>query len=343
MNNQLIEKIVEGSGETCPELAFANALLDKNVAKALSKSFVKILNLSKDSSNVNNNLRHTILENIRKLCTVQPEGHLPADESVTEALSELYTNHIASTSLESADKDLDAFIMRRFKSLQIEPQHQSNVNPEIIQALLNLNENGVYLELLSKDIVHMNQDKGNVINLLKSIWDYDGMDVAYDDVSIKMKPEIEKLLLQTCHGILDNSTTNVENILNSKDEIVQLIKRCAVSAECFQICCGIFNFLFIMTNFDLVLQDFIQSFVKQVKSLCPKLTYSILYPVHINYVVVLLDIDINSLPEPVRCGYTTPTLKHLQNVRDNSEYDFIMLLSHFPQWFDIYFHTPMEK
>ncbi|CAG9794764.1 unnamed protein product [Diatraea saccharalis] len=343
MNNQLIEKIIESSGVGCPQLTFANPLLDRKVAKALSKSFVKILDLAKENCNINNNLRISILENIRKLCTTESEGHLPVDESLTEMLTGLYIDRLASTAVESTDKDLDAFLIRNFKSLQIDPRHETNINPEIVKALLNLNENGVYLEVLSKDIVHLNTNQSSVINILKTLWETDNVNGMYDDISIKMKPEIEKLLLQTCHNILLNRNIDIGNLLNSNDYLTQLIKRSAVSSECFQICCGVLNFLFVMTNFDSTLQLFIKAFVNLVKVQCPKITFSVLYPVHINYIVVLLDIDINELPEPLRCDYITPTIKYLQNVRDNSEYDFIMLLSHFPQWFDIYFQNTESK
>lgn len=348
MNNQMIEKIIQSNGEMCPQLLYKNPIIDKEVAKAMSKSFVKILNISKDNSNINNNLRLSILENIRKLCTVEPEGHLSVDESVTEALSGLFIDQLQSTSAESntmasADKDLDAFLIRRFKSLNIESQYQPSINPEIIQALINLNEIGVYLEVLSQHIVHLNTEKDNTLNLMKALWSCDEVDKIFDnfdDVAIKMKPEIEKLLLGICHSILSDPNINIENLFNNS-YLTQLLTRSSSSAECYQICCSILNYLFIMTNFDSKLQTFIQSFANQVKARCPKITYSVLYPVHINYVVVLLDIEINELPEPFKGSYVTPTLKHLQNVRDNNENDFIMLLSHFPQWFDVYFQNQM--
>lgn len=342
MNNKLIEKVIQTNIGVCPDLFYKNPVLDRQVAKALAKSFVKILRLSEQNSTVHNNLRISILENIRRICVIEPTAHIPVDENLTAALSELYINQTQFLSKNSTDRDLDAFLMKKYKTINVSSQFESTVNPEIVQALLNLNENGVYLEILAKDIVHWDTNKGNFLNIIKDLWKTDEVDKCvenmYDDLAIKMKPEIEKILLNVCHDILQNENVDLDDIF-SNSNLEPLIKRCSVSSECFQICTGALNFIFIVTNYDFRLQTFIPAFINKVKMYCQKVTFSVLYPLHVNHIVVMLDIRINVLPEQLRISYITPTLKYMKELREKSEHDFIMLLSHFPQWFDIYFQN----
>lgn len=345
MNNKLIEKVIQTNLGVCPELFYKNPVLDRNVAKALAKSFVKILTLSEQNSTVHNNLRISILENIRKMCVVEPEDHMSVDENLAEALSEVYIKQAQFASKNTTEKELDAFLIKRFKAMNIHTQYESTVNPEIVQALLNLNENGVYLEIMAKDIVHWDANKGNFLTIIKDLWKNETVDHCvenmYDDLSIKMKPEIEKIILNVCYNILQCQSVDLDRIF-SDPPLLQLIKRCAVSSECFQVVTGAMNFIFIMTNYDSRLQTFIPAFINKVKMHCPKITISILYPIHVNHIVVMLDFKINVLPAPLRDNYASPTIKHMRELREKSEHDFIMLLSHFPQWFDIYFQDKKD-
>lgn len=338
----MIEKIIQSNLGVCPELFYKNPILDKDVARALAKSFVKILHLSQQNSNIHNNLRLSILETIRKMCLVEPKGHLSTDETLTEALSDVYAEQMQVDAADSTDKELDAFFVRRFKNMNINSQHESTVNPEIVQALRNLNENGVYLEIMAKDIVHWDANKGNYLAIIKDLWKTEAVNKCvenmYDDLAIKLKPEIEKIVLDTCHNILVNRDIDLDTVF-SDSALIQLVKRSAISPECFQVCTSALNFLFIMTNYDPQMQSFITAFIKKVKLHCPQITFSILYPIHMNHIVVMLDFKINMLPEPLRSHYVAPTLKHMQELRDKSEHDFVMLMSHFPQWFDIYFKS----
>ncbi|CAB3227686.1 unnamed protein product [Arctia plantaginis] len=170
MNNQLIEKIITSNNEPCPEFTFENPLLDKNVAKALSKSFIKILNTTEPNSKVKNNLRLSILEKLRKMCQIEPENHMKIDENVTSMLVEAYEQKDSSTDNDGTGKILDEFLVRNMKDMNINSSHSTSISPEVLQALINLNGNRGNLNTLYKDIIHWDSmDKKNM-HILKDLW-----------------------------------------------------------------------------------------------------------------------------------------------------------------------------
>lgn len=343
MNNQLIEKIITANDLPCPQFTYENPVLDRNVAKALSKSFVKILNLSQANSKVNNNLRLSILENIRKMCQVEPEKHVKIDENFTTLLLEFYQEIIKDSSPtcnESIEKTLDAFLIRNLKDMNISSSQKSPLNPEVVQALINLNQNGMYLDTLLKDVIHWDGTATKNIRILNDLWTCDTINTVshtIEDVSIKLKPEIEKCILEICHSILNEADLDIEGRFISIAALKHLVKMVSNSASCFQICCGILNYLFIITNFDIRIQLFIQIFIRHVKNACSLDSFSVLYHMHLSHIVVLLDINVIDLPSSLENIYVESTNKYLSEIKSKSNNDFIMLLSHFPQWFDIYF------
>lgn len=351
MNKQLIEKVIKSNSEQCPELVFSNPVLDRATATALSKSFVKILHVSNQNSNINNNLRLSILENVRKMCIVEPENHLKVDENIVQLLKEVYHDHIQNKSMkeDSTEKQLDAFLVRRFMESGISSKFESSQNPEILQALINLNGKGVYIQALSNEFIHWNVNNPKFLSVIKDLWNNnliedadtksqnkDILDANFDDISIKMKNEIEKLLLEISHNVLINSDHEIENQFTNP-AVTNIVKKSSISPNSFRMCCGILNFIFIMTNFDLRIQSFITSFVQHVKDVCPQKTISVLYPIHLSSAALLLDFAINNMPPQLKKSYSEYAVKNLNNVHKKSENDLIMMLSHFPQWFDIYF------
>lgn len=352
MNNKLIEKIISCNDENFCEFIYSNPLLDKNVTKSLSKSFVKLLNISKDNNNENNNLRHTVLENIRKVCKIEPEGHVKVNEDVTEILTNFYEQQIGNinnTQTLDVNKQLDAFLIRKWKETNLNTSFKSNVNPEVAQALLNLDEKIDFKSTIVEDIIHWNQHDRKYLKVLKDIWNRNKIDEAncdkdnrrsinlFDDTSIKIKPEIERWLLEIIYNALEDNSFNVDDLILSNNNYSTLIKYCSVSAGCFQMCISILNCVFIKTNLQLSVQKLICSFVTNVKLAC-KVTISILYPTHLSHLVTLLDINLDELPLTIRQNYIQNTKKYLKILHDGSETDLIMLLSHFPQWYCIYFN-----
>lgn len=351
MNNKLIEKIISCSDEILPEFTYSNPLLDKNVTKALSKSFVKLLNISKDNGNENNTLRHTVLENIRKVCKIEPEGHAKVNEDITEFLTSFYEKQIESTTdfqNVDVDKQLDVFLVRRWKETNLKSSFGSIVNPEIAQALLNLDDKIEFQSALVEDIIHWDQYDRKYLTVLKDIWCRSNTNdssfddntkkatTLFDDTSIKFKPEIEKLLLEISQYVLEEDNVNVDNVILSNDNFITLLKCCAVSPMCFQMCISILNCIFIKTNLHLQIQKIISLFILNVKEGC-KVTISVLYPTHLSHLVTLLDINLEEMPISLRQIYIVNTQKYLKILCEKSETDLIMLLSHYPQWYSIYF------
>lgn len=350
MNNKLIEKIITCSDEIFPEFTYSNPLLDKNVTKALSKSFVKLLNISKENGNDNNSLRQTVLENIRKVCKIEPEGHIKINEDITELLTSFYGKHVQSTSgsqSDDVDKQLDAFLIRRWKETNLNTSFGSSVNPEIAQALLNLNDKVELKSALVEDIIHWDQYNRKYLTVLKDIWyksnvaesSFDDNNkkaiTLFDDISIKFKPEIEKLLLEISQYVLEEDNVDFDNVILANDNFITLLKYCAVSPQCFQMCISFLNYVFIKTDLHLQIQKLISLFVLNVKEGC-KVTISVLYPSHLSHVVTLLDINLD-MPITLKKIYIENTQKYLKKVYEKSEPDLIMLLSHYPQWYSIYF------
>ncbi|CAG4978765.1 unnamed protein product [Colias eurytheme] len=333
MNPQLIEKVIKSNKETiCPEFTYSNPLLDQNVTKALSKSFVKIL-ASEQNTNVNNNLRLSILENIRKICRIEPENHIKFNEDHTELLTDFYRKHIHDTSINSSndiEKELNAFLIRNFKELTINSSHNSHVNPEVVQALINLNCEAK-ASSLTDNLIHWNANDIQSKTLLNNLWNQSSGNSKINDIVIKNKPEIEELLLTTSLKLLEGTNDGTEL---SNQQYERLFKTCAIAPYCFQICIDILNLLFVSTNFDVKIHDFIKLFISKVKMNCSEYAISYLYPTHLNHVVVLLDVDFNELPSPIKEEYVATAVKYLNDVRTQSESDFILLLSHFPQWFN---------
>lgn len=346
MNVQLIENLIISNNETCPELTYSNPLLDKDVALALSKSFIKILNISKENSN--EKLRHTVLENIRNTCKIEPDDHVEIDEDITELLIAYFEKLNEETENFSGDnlkKKLDDFLIRTENTIR--SSVTCPITPEVVQALLNLNNKIKNQDALVQDIIHWNQEDKKCMTLLKYHWNchknlnfsrQDKYKQFLDDASIKISTEIEKLLLDIACEILNDDNLDLDEILN-KNVNKTLIEISAVSTECFQICISILNTLFIMNNFHFKIQKLILVFLKKVKLECKLLTTAVLYPIHLNSIAVLLDIDIEKMRShlEIRTMYSNLVNKYLSELQKQSETELILMLSHFPQWSSIYF------
>lgn len=332
MNNQLIEKVIKTHHKTCPPMIYDNPLIDREVARALAKSFMKILNLS-NQRNFNNNLRYSILRSIRKICQLHPENHVKVSENLIQLLIELYVKLIEDSSkTDQTDKTLDEFLMRNINDLNLSSNHVYSVNPEVIQSLLNLSD-GHTLELLTKNILHLSNNKKNVI-LLKSLWSNNSLESAnINDTSIKLKTDMEHTLLEICYEVLINKELNYD--LFQAENINCLIRKCAKSSQCFQLCSQILNCLLVETSFNVYIQNFITLFIKEVQSYSNQ-SISVLYAHHLGCLVLLMDIDINSLPDYVKTNYIQKVVNLLRDIKIENGNDVIMLLSHFPHWFDIY-------
>uniref|UniRef100_A0A1E1W3L1 Uncharacterized protein n=1 Tax=Pectinophora gossypiella TaxID=13191 RepID=A0A1E1W3L1_PECGO len=346
MNKQLIEKVIKSNNESCPSFTYENPILDKNVASALSKSFVKIFNVCNQNSNVNSNLRISVLENIRRMCRVEPNDHVKTDENFTEMLLDVYQENFinsAASDSRSTEKMLDAFLLRKMNG-GIQSQFNSSLNPEIIQALSNLNEDGTHCQTVFEDIIHWDTSDAKYKKVLQSMWDNNHLinttnsQSIIDDISIKMKSDIERILLENCYVCLSSKCViEIEDLLRADPSFVHLLQTSAKSSACFQICCSVMNHLFVETNFNHLLLSFISAFVNYVKLHSSHVTVSSLYQTHLSFIVVLLDTELNELAETTRNFYIKMTLNHLKSLHQKSETDLIMLLSHFPSWFDIYF------
>lgn len=340
MNNQLLEKLIKYSSETCPPLNLDNPLLDINVSQALSNSFVKILEDSRENSNVNSNLRQSVLENIRRLCTTEPENHVRVTEDYAELISELYQNKFKDSF--SVDKMLDEFLLKKSIEGNINSRFEYSMSPESIQALINLNDSG-NLDVLSKEIIHWNAKNEKYKTILKNLWDHNLLNLnkeGIDSLSIKMKPEIEKTVLEQSLKGLENRDMDLDEIF-SENSFDNIIKTSAKSPICFQICISTLNCLLIGCIFDDQILSIIQRFIIEVKKFFSYI--STLYPIHLSSAVVLMDIDFTGMPEDIKGKYIHHAITYIQNVHKESKNDLIMLLSHYPQWFDIYFQKINER
>lgn len=275
------------------------------------------------------------------MCQVEPENHLKVDENFTTLLLDFYEQIVKDSrtvTIDSTERNLDAFLIRNLKDMNLNSIYKSSLNPEVVQALINLNKNGVYLDAILKDIIHWECTETKNARILKDLWVTDSVNMSAntaEDISIKLKPEIEKCVLEICYRILNQKGPNIEGMFNS-ETVKNLIIKASNSSNCFQICCGVCNYIFIMTNFDRKIQTFIQLFIERVKDRCSCNTLSVLYPTHLSHIIVLLDIDAAKLPM-LPNSYIETTKKYLSKIKGKSKNDFIMLLSHFPQWFDCYY------
>lgn len=342
MNNQLIMKIIHSNDiNACPKFTYENPLIDRNVAGALARSFMKILRVPQQDSNINNNLRHSVLANIRKLCRIEPENHLIVDENFTKLLSEVYEDSLRSSETNCIDQTLDEFLIRRIKEVDINSNYQCSINPDVAQALLNLSENNSYVESISKDVVRLDMSNKKNVTLVKNLWINSSLDNYvssnfYDDMALKMRSEIELSLLNVCHRLLTKPNLHAEELF-SANTLADLVKKCSKSPECFQICSNILNYLFIHTNYNVDIKKLVSEFIKNVRANCSN-TISVLYPAHLSCIVVLLDIDLNTL-HTIKSKYVERTLCHLNRLHEDSHCDFVLLMSHFLQWLPIYFES----
>lgn len=339
MNNHLIKKIITSNNLPCPDFIFENPLLDKRVAEVLAKSFVKILNISEQNSSVNNNMRLSILEIIRKMCQIEPENHLKVDDNISTLLVEVYEQRIKemfSNVTDNTNKDLDAYLIRNMKDLNINSSYESTLNPEIIQALNNLDTNSVHINNLFKDLIHWRTTDNKLFYILKDYWTAENP--MSEDIFIQLKSELERILLEICNNILSNPNLNIEELFITNSCLKNIVIKSSNYRGCFQICCNILHYLFVMTNYNIRIQMFVQAFVANVKNECSYLSFSVLYPDHVSNIVILLDMEIDQLPIPVQNTYIDMAVRYLSELQKESESDLIMMLSHFPHWFHIYFH-----
>lgn len=333
MNNQLIEKLIKYCSDTCPPFNYENPLLDVNVSRALAKSLVKILQDCSEDSVVNVNLRRSVLENIRKLCTVEPESHIKLTEDFHQEISVSYRKKLDNSPF-AVDKMLDEFLIKNTLEGNISSRFQNSISPESIQALLNLDIG--MLDVISKDMIHWDTNNEKYYNVLKDLWNNNLSNLSKESVNIlciKVKPEIERIVLEQSLSVLENKDLEEVFSVNSFENVV---KTCAISPICFQICIGTLNRVLIACNLNNNILAFIQKFICLVKKNC--LFISTLYPLQLTSAVIFLDIDLTVMPQNVKDKYVEHALQYIQKVREQSEYDLILVLSHYPQWFDIYFN-----
>ncbi|CAH2096952.1 unnamed protein product [Euphydryas editha] len=345
MNFQSIEYLSRLSSEISPETQYLNPLLDKNEATLLSKTCIKLLNYSEENKNVK--VREGILEGIRKICKIEPDDHVKVDENLTEFLITYYEKLFEGTKsshINGIDKKLDAFLIRKSKEISIKPSFQQTMNPAVVQALTNLNVKVEYQEALVQDIIHWNQDDKICMKFIKDQWnsvktrnlsESNKCTNFINVCSLKIKTEIEKLLLDITYELLHNDNVEPELILKKKCDT--LLANCSVSPECFQICISILNTLFLMNNFHYKIDKFIVIFVETVKFQCSVKVFASLYPTHLTHIVTLLDITLSILPTSLRLNYIQISTNYLKKLQKQSETDLILLLSHFPHWHSYYF------
>ncbi|KAG7297436.1 hypothetical protein JYU34_019423 [Plutella xylostella] len=348
MNNQLISKVIKFNNQSCPDFVYENPLLDRKMTEELVRSFVKVLNVPNQNQGVSNNLRLCVLENIRKLCQAGTEGHKNVDDNFTSMMTEFFNLNIgAGSSDDSVDRKLDAFLARKLKHMELNSAFDSELNPEILQAMINLNCQGIYMEKLSTDLIHWDVNNDKQHHLMRNLWtnpDSTGSSSQMlDDVTIKMKVELEKYLLSLCHYVIVNKDIEIRTVFTSYENLLQLVDKCVDSSQCFQMSISILNFIFITTNCDDRLQQFIPCFIIIVKNRVPSHKFMVLYPSHLSSVVILLDMDLDILESPFRDVYVTHTLAHLKRLHTSSLHDLIMLISHYPQWFDEYFGKELSN
>lgn len=333
MNNQLIEKLIKYCSDTCPPFKYENPLLDVNVSRALAKSLVKILQDSSEDSVVNVNLRRSVLENIRKLCTVEPESHIKLTDDFNQVISVSYQKKLDNSPF-AVDKMLDEFLIKNTLEGNISSRFQNSISPESIQALLNLDIG--MLDVISKDMIHWDTNNEKYYNVLKDLWNHNLSNLSKESINIlciKVKPEIERIVLEQSLSVLENKDLEEVFSVNSFENVV---KTCAISPICFQICIGTLNRVLIACNLNNNILAFIQKFICQVKKNC--LFISTLYPLQLTSAVIFLDIDLTVMPQNVKDKYVEHALQYIEKVHKQSEYDLILVLSHYPQWFDIYFN-----
>lgn len=325
MNPHLIEKVIKTYNDSCPELLYSNPLLDAAVTKALSKSFVRVLT-SKQNTNVHKNLRLSVLKNICKICKIQPEGHLKVHQNHIEVLLDVYKDVVFSnSSVSETDQLLSAFLLKTLIGVNVKSCDSFKVNPEVIQAILNLDSSNH--TILSEYIIHLNTSDIRCFNLLNNLWK---QNIQSANVVIKIKPQIETILLSLCVKILTNRTIDVSEELK-EDCYQNLLCTSAKVANCFQICCSILNSVLTCTNFDSRILEFVYYYIKNVKIHCEDYSFPSLYSANLSHIVVLMDIELNNVPGCFKEEYIKETVGFLKEIEGSS--NFTMLISHFPQWF----------
>ncbi|CAF4839463.1 unnamed protein product [Pieris macdunnoughi] len=326
MNPQLIEKAIKSFNESCPAVTYKDPLLDPAVTKALSKSFVQVLT-SKHNTTVDTNLRLSVLENIRKICKVHPEGHLNIHENHTAALVDVYKQAVFSNNTSEIDQKLSAFLIRTCKDTDMKSCYNIDINPELVQALLNLDSS--IFNNLSDSIINWNTSDIRCSTILNNLWD---QNILRSDVVIKMKPEIENMLLNLCVKVLENRSLDL-NLELSDITYQRLLCTSAEVPNCFQICSSILNSVLTSTNYDSVILDLVYNFKCIIKTKS-KDHFSSLYPTRLIHIVILLDVEIQDLPDDFKQDYIRKTVGYLKEMHNTSPKNFTMLLSHFPQWFN---------
>ncbi|CAG9569242.1 unnamed protein product [Danaus chrysippus] len=235
MNNQLIEKIIKSNGQTCPQFIYTNAALDVNVTREISKGLVKLIENTRENENPVS--RRSILENIRNMCKNQPSGHADIDENITGLLIDVFQSRIPSSD-DDIDKQLEAFLIRTSKEVSLNAYPETTNNPEVLKALINLNHGKDLSGAISKNIIYWNTEDIKFQGILKDVWDkfkngYE-MDIP-EDLSIKARSEIERLLLENTLALLEETISTTDDFTPNND-ILSLIKFCSNSPNCFQIC-----------------------------------------------------------------------------------------------------------
>lgn len=340
MNTNLIQKIIKSQNNSCPKFNYENPLLDIKVARVLSKSMVKILNKCNQNTNINLKLRHCILENVRKVCQNQPDGHVHLDDNIIEILLHSYNeelNYKNKDNEEDYNKHLDEFLINKLQDMHINSNFIQAQKPEVVRALLNLQEDGFNYDKLKADIIHWDSNSVESLSVLNDIWTNPKLTDSklIDNICIKLIPFIEHQLLEITTELLKNKIVATNEIL-LRDNVKNLVNKCSISSNCFQICCKILNTLFVKSNFSVNIQKFIEEFIRDIYCICDRKITS-LYPKSLQSLVLKLNIDIAKILESVRDVYVESALQSLGKLYEISKYDTIMLLSHYSQWFDLFF------
>lgn len=332
MNNNTIRKIIKINNNSCPEFIYDNPLLDGDIARVLAKSVIKII--QNPENKVNNKLRHCVLTTIRQTCQNKTEGHEILSDNIVEVLLRCYRQSIEDKETFTDDeilKCLDSHLKITFQDMPIASVTDLHHSPEVTQALLNLSDDKTLGNKLKDMVYYYGSDNA----IIKSIWN-SKLSIAdaklIDEIVIKFLPSIEKELLKIGINLLSTSDCDLNEVLTS-NSFDNLLNKCSISSTAFQIFSKITNYMFINSNYNMKIQQFIQMCIKNIK--LQNAHIASLYPCPLQSLVLKLDIEVNDIPSALADVLINPVIFSMDTLRSSSEHDFIMLLTHYSQWFDL--------
>lgn len=329
--NNVVERIIKLNNGSCPEFTYDNPLIDKDVARALSRSVIKVIT-NPEHDIVNAKLKSSILINLHEICLNKTKEHVPVNDHIVEEILRSFVSESESDDNENIGKKLDLFLMNNLKNIKIKSKYKARYNPETVQALLNLGSN---VEWLKDDFLLWDEGTDSRV-VFKNIFNERITDRhMIDNMSVCNTSFIEKIILTKTTELLSEDVDS-EEILSSQD-FLNLINKSSVSPKCFQITTNILNHVLIKSEFNVKLLKLIRQFILKIKSLNNNIP--ILYPKSIQPLVLLLDMDVDDIPSQLMRFMTEPVFKSLNNLHVTNKHDLILILSHYPVWFDLYINN----